>query len=197
MISDQGICGVLARVWALTLAAASPMISMHLTKARVRTRSCVKSSEVFAAPNAIASRAASNICRRRITSLGGILDIGRPHHLVAEISAQFGRGAEIDFVAVKQARKLRLNRCHPQVAHSLAGIEFDYNVDVARVTEVRRQHRAEERKLPDAVAATEFGELLCANIYHRARHTEFIMPQVIARSPAPTHIPPFHHVHRR
>src|SRR5579872_3272237 len=120
MILAHGICGVPVRVSVLTWDAASPMISMHLTKARVRTLSRAKSSGLPPAPNVIASRAASSICWRRTTSLCGILDIGSLHYLVTEISTQFGRGTEIDFTATKKARKLFLQRCHPQIAHALA-----------------------------------------------------------------------------
>src|SRR5216683_5185161 len=95
---------------------------------------------IRSAPNGMASRAASCMCRRRTTSLGGILDGGSSHHLVAEISAQLGRRAEIDLTTTKQIRKLPLQRGHPQITDSFAGLEFDEDVYVAGFGKAGCQH---------------------------------------------------------
>ena len=99
MMSAQGTPGVATCTPAETLFAASPTISISLTSESCNFLSRVRSSRVLPRANAMASRAASDICRSRIRSSAFILNRGRRHHLIAKVPAEiFGR-AQVYFSA--------------------------------------------------------------------------------------------------
>src|SRR5437868_3803522 len=102
VISAHGISIYADRVSGVIREAASPMISIHLTKASVSTLSFRRIAAIRPAPMVIASWAASRMWRKRTRSLGGILDGRVLHDLVPEIRAQLAGSAEINLPAAEE-----------------------------------------------------------------------------------------------
>src|SRR5215469_17382206 len=94
-IEVQGMSTAMLRVSALTLLTASPTISIARTSAKTSIRSQSTSLRTFpnAKPHAVS--AASNMCRTRMQSSDGKLDLGHAFDGLAEMRTEFVRGPQI------------------------------------------------------------------------------------------------------
>src|SRR5215469_14230315 len=156
LILAHGISGELSRNSSESWVAASPIISISLTKARRRIRSLARSCGARSLMKAVASAAASSMCRRRIRSRPFILRESGGDHLGTEVAAQVLGCAQINLASLL-FRKLHFHARQGDQARCMAGIEFHQNVEVAIRTKMWRKHRAKERKFADMIS---FAELL-------------------------------------
>src|SRR3990167_4156271 len=165
-MSSHGTCGCLFRVSSDTLVAASPTISMHFTRESASIRLESKSGRDLPLTNSRASFAASSICRRRTRSGFGVLHLGAGHDVVSKIPAQIRRRPQIHFPARKMLRQLPFHPRHPQKTGCPAGLKLDQHVHIAVGTEPVREHRSEQRKLPNVIPPAK-----CSNPFSRKIET--------------------------
>jgi hypothetical protein len=151
-ITGHSTPGAAARPASDTRAAASPMICTTCSSAMRNIVSLSRSCCSRPWQNRIAVRAASAMWRIRIRSSGDILRLGRSHHLIAEMTAQVARRAQIHAAPAHQGRQLDLDAHHVEERRGGIGLELHQQIDVAVRTCGAFQARPEQRQLTDAVA---------------------------------------------
>src|SRR5579884_1185509 len=149
--SRQGISGWALRSSALILLAASPTISTSFTSASASTSSS-RSPRDRPCAMATARRAASRMCRRRVSSSACIDGLSRIQDALPDVAAERRRRLDVDR-PTEQIAQVLLNPAEREVADPRARLELDQHVDVARVAEVLAEHRPEEREPSNAVLA--------------------------------------------
>jgi hypothetical protein len=103
-------------------------------------------------------------------------------NFVPEMPAKLHRGSQVDFASAEQSAELLLHVAKTEESHALPWPELNQDVDVAGIREPIREHGTEERQLPNAVAATEVGDLGLRNLDLPCRHTLPIIAQKLPAS---------------
>src|SRR6266849_5121040 len=130
MIAPHGIEGVDCLSSGEILVAASPTISISLIKERASIRSLMRSLRLLPSAKERASRAASNMCWRRMRSLSFILNKGFAYHAVAKIPAQLLRRPKVHFSAQNFA-ELQFHPSQIEVGDGCARLKLDEHIHVA------------------------------------------------------------------
>src|SRR5664279_1689032 len=151
----HGISGYRARTSSAVCAAASPMISNSLSSASTRRRSPSICCFVRPRTSSTASRAASSMCWRRISSSCRVMQAESfGENPVAEIGTQGVRGLEVH-PAAEHGLELLFHPDELEKVRCALGLELDEHVNVALGAKVVAQHRAEERQPPHMMPPAE------------------------------------------
>ncbi len=139
----------------LSFEAASPMTSIARTSAKSSIWSRSRSLRSRPATNPSAAFAASIICSTRIASSGRILNLGRPHDLVAEMAAEVLGRSEVDPSVAEHGREFGFHPGEPDEPRFLSRLELDQKVYIAVRTGRASECRAEQGEPADVMAPAE------------------------------------------